>query len=202
VCGLVVVENKLSTLSTAFRELILGIAPKDVHQNNSSLFNLARLCRCAEKSLGRPATTKELEMVFDCWCDRARPFWRPELTREDYWMEFLRVSDYARFGLDEDPLQVAYARARARPLPRVPGVVDERIRLLASMLLELSSIAGGGEFFLPTRKLGQLLGISHVSANSWIGGLRALGFIKRTSPGNAHRSPRYVYIHQLHTIPR
>jgi Bifunctional DNA primase/polymerase, N-terminal len=199
VCGLVVVENKLST---AFREIISGIAPKDVHQNNGSLFNLARLCRSAEKSLGRPTTTKELEMMFDCWCDRARPFWRPELSREDYWMEFLRVSNYARFGLDEDPLQVAYARARARPLPDVPGVVDERIRLLASMLLELSSIAGGGEFYLPTRKLGPLLGISHVSANSWIGGLRALGFIKRTSPGNAHRSPRYVYINQLHTIPR
>ncbi len=199
VCGLVVVDNKLST---AFREVISGIAPRDVHKNNWSLFNLARLCRSAEKSLGRPLTTKELEMMFDCWCDRARHFWRPELSREDYWMEFLRVSNYARFGLDEDPLQVAYARARARPLPDVPGVVDERIRLLASMLLELGSIAGGGEFFLPTRKLGQLLGISHVSANSWIGGLRALGFIKRTSPGNAHRSPRYVYIHQLHTIPR
>jgi hypothetical protein len=194
VCGLVVVDNKLST---AFREVISGIAPKDVHQNNRSLFNLARLCRSAEKSLGRPTTTSELKMVFDYWCDRARPFWRPELSREDYWMEFLRVSNYARFGLDEDPLQVAYARARARPLPDVPGVVDERIRLLASMLLELSLIAGGGEFYLPTRKLGQLLGISHTSANSWIGGLRVLGFIKRTSPGNAHRSPRYVSINQL-----
>jgi hypothetical protein len=199
VCGLVIVDNKLSD---TFREVISGIAPKDVHKNNGSLFNLARLCRSAEKSLRRALTTKELEMVFDCWCDRARPLWRPELSREDYWMEFLRVSTYARLGLDENPLQLAYARARARPLPDVPGVVDERIRLLASMLLELSSVAGGGEFYLPTRKLGQLLGISHVSANSWIGGLRALGVIKRTSPGNAHRSPRYVYINQLHTIPR
>ena len=29
-------------------------------------------------------------------------------------------------------------------------------------------------------------------ANSWIGGLRALGFIKRTRPSNARKSPRYI----------
>jgi len=106
-------------------------------------------------------------------------------------MEFLRVMGYAKFGLDEDPLQLAYHRARAKPLPEVPGVADERIRLLAAMFPELSAITGG-EFFLPTRKVGQLFGISHVIANSWIGGLRGLGFIKRTTPGNAYRSPRYV----------
>jgi hypothetical protein len=189
-CGRVLVKNKLSP---ALREIIIGITPKDIHQNHNSLFNLARLCRSVEKSLGRPATTSELEIVFDYWCDRARPFWRPESSREDYWMEFLRLKSYAKFGLDEDPLQVAYARARTRPLPDVPGVIDERIRLLAAMLPELSSIARGGEFYLPTRKLGKLLGISHASANSWIGGLRALEFIERTSPGNAHRCPRYVY---------
>jgi len=194
VCGLVVVENKLSS---AFREIISGIVPRDVHQNHNSLFNLARLCRSAEKTHGRPVTLKESEMVFDCWCERSRPFWRPESCRDDYWMEFLRLQSYAKFGLDEDPLQLAYFRARARPLPDVPNVRDERIRLLAGMLPELSSIARGGEFYLPTRKVGQLLGISHVSANSWIGGLRALGFIKRTSLGNAHKSPRYILCSKL-----
>jgi hypothetical protein len=108
-------------------------------------------------------------------------------------IEFQRILTYAKVGLDEDPLQFAYARARLRPLPDVPCINDERIRTLAGMFPVLHEITGG-EFFLPTRKVGQLLGITHVSANSWIGGLRALGFIKRTSPGNAHRSPRYVYI--------
>jgi hypothetical protein len=190
VCGLVVLENKLST--APIREIISGIAPKDVHQNHNSLFNLARLCRSAENAVGRPITPKESEMVFDFWCECSRPFWRPESCRDDYWMEFLRLLSYAKLGLDEDPLQLAYARARTRLLPEVPMVSDERIRLLAGMLPELSSIVGGGEFYLPTRKLGQLLGASHVSVNSWIGGLRVLGFIKRTTPGNAHKSPRYV----------
>lgn len=197
-CGLVVVENKLSP---ALREIITGLTPKDVHQNHHSLFLLARLCRTAENRVRRRLTHQELEIVFDCWCDRSRPFWRPELSRDEYMIEFQRLLTYAKIGLDEDPLQLAYARARSRPLPDVPGINDERIRTLAGMFPVLHEITGG-DFFLPTRKVGQLLGISHVSANSWIGGLRALGFIKRTSPGNAQRSPRYVYINQLHTIPR
>jgi hypothetical protein len=186
--GVVVVENKLST---AFKELISGIAPKDVHQNHNSLFRVARLCRTAKNRLQRRLTPQELEMVFDCWCDSSRPFWRPELSRDEYAIEFQRLLSYAKIGLDQDPVQLAYTRARSRPLPDVPGIKDERIRTLAGMFPILQEITGG-DFFLPTRKVGQLFGINHVRANSWIGGLRALGFIKLTAPGNLHKSPHYI----------
>jgi hypothetical protein len=176
---------------------ISQLAPTDYHQNNASLFNLGRLVRGHEKAMGHPATGQELQFIFDRWCVVARRFWRPELTRDDYYAEFLEAYSYARLGLDEDPLAVAISRAKAVPLPQVQGFTDERIRLLAAICPEMQVLTGNSPFFLPTRKLGEVLGVDWTRVARWLRALEKLGVI-RLAPGEVrkrggNRSPRYLY---------
>jgi bifunctional DNA primase/polymerase-like protein len=178
-------------------DLISQIAPKAYHQNNPSLFKLARLVKSYEHSVGRPVTEAELAFVFDRWRLVARHFWRIDSTRDDYYAEFLVACSYARIGLDENPIEVAVSRAKAAPLPQVQGFTDERIRLLVAICRELQQITGATPFFLPTRKLGEILCVHYTKIARW---LRALEFLQiiHLAPGETrkrggNRSPRYYY---------
>jgi hypothetical protein len=175
--------------------IIAKIAPKDFHQNNDSLFNLARLVKSYENAVGRLATKREREFVFDRWAEVSCQFWRPELTRDDYYAEFLMAYSYARMGLTENPLELAASRAKAAPLPEVPGFTNERIRLLVAVCRELQAITGVNPFYLPTRKLGEILGAHWTQVAKWLRALEVLNII-RLAPGEirkrgGNRSPRY-----------
>jgi hypothetical protein len=174
-------------------DLIAQVAPTNYRQNNTSLFKLARLVKSYENAIGRPASQVELESVFDRWCLTARPFWRH--TRDDYWAEFLEAYSYARMGLDENPIELSVCRAKAAPLPQVRGFTDERIRLLVAICREMQQITNS--FFLPTRKLAEILGAHWTHVARWLRALEALGII-HLAPGEVrrrggNRSPRYHY---------
>jgi hypothetical protein len=176
---------------------IAEVAPTACHQNNASLFKLARLVRSYEKVVGRAATNTELELVFDLWCSLSCPFWRSELTRDDYYAEFLMAYSYARIGLTENPLELAVSRAKAAPLPEVPGFTNERIRLLVAICRELQEITGANPFYLPTRKLGDILEAHWTQVAKWLRALEVLDVI-HLAPGEVRkrggaRSPRYHY---------
>jgi hypothetical protein len=176
-------------------DLISQTAPNDFHQNNASLFKLARLVKSYENAVRRVVTERELEAVFDRWSLIARRFWRH--TRDEYYAEFLDACGYARIGLHENPIEVAVSRAKAAPLPQVQGFTDERIRLLVAICREIQEITGANPFFLPTRKLSEILGVHYTQIARW---LRALEFLQiiHLAPGEVrrrggNRSPRYHY---------
>jgi len=182
-------------LETYFsNDLISEIASTDYHQNNCSLFKLARLVKSYEQSVGRAATQRELEFVFDCWCAVAREFWREGSTRDDYYAQFLECYHYAHTGLS---IEVAVSHAKAAPSPEVQGFTDERIRLLVAICREMQEITGAKPFFLPTRTLGEILDVHYSQAARWLRALDGLDIIHlapgevRTRGGN--RCPRYYY---------
>jgi hypothetical protein len=153
------------------------------------------LVRDYEAAKGQVATKEELEFVFDRWCLVARRFWRH--TRDDYWAEFLEACYYARIGLEQDPVESALTRARKMPMPQVAGYTDERVRLLAAICREMRRLVSDNTFFLPTHKLGQLLGAHWSSVARWLVSLQILGVI-RLAPGEVrrrggNRCPRYHY---------
>src|SRR6202035_3542973 len=68
---------------------------------------------------------------------------------------------------------------------------------LVAICREMQQITGANQFFLPTRKLGEILGVHYTKAAGW---LRALEFllIIHLAPGEVRRrgggrSPRYHY---------
>jgi hypothetical protein len=174
-------------------DLISEIAPTDVHQNNTSLLKLARLVKSYEETMGRPATHRELEFVFDRWCSLSHIFWRSGVTRDDYYAEFLEVYSYAHTGLT---IELAVSRAKAAPLPNVEGFKDEKIRLLAAICREMQEITGTEPFFLPTRTLSEILDVHYSQVARWLRVLRVLqvihladGEVRR----GGNRCPRYRY---------
>jgi hypothetical protein len=182
-------------LETYFsNDLISEIAPTDHHQNNGSLFKLARSVKSYEQSVGRAATQRELEFVFDRWSSVADGFWRHGSTRDDYYAEFLECYHYAHTGLS---IEVAVSHAKAAPLPEVQGFTDERIRLLVAICREMQEITGANPFFLPTRTLGEILEVHYSQVARWLRALEVLEIIHlapgevRTRGGN--RCPRYHY---------
>jgi hypothetical protein len=181
----------------AGNDLIAQVAPTDYHHNNASLFKLARLVKSYERVIGRSASELELQFVFDRWSLVARRFWRIGLSRDDYYAEFLEVYAYARIGLDENPIEVAVSRAKNPPLPQVQGFTDERITLLAAICREMQVLVSPNSFFLPTRKLGEILGVHWTQAGRWLRALEVLNII-HLAPGEVRRrggtrSPRYHY---------
>jgi hypothetical protein len=200
-------ENKVVSISAGCLQiqafftdvdLIAQLAPTDYHQNNASLFKLGRLLKSYEHAVGRPATNAELEFVFDRWCPLSRRFWRPGLTRDDYYAEFLEAYSYARIGLDENPIEVAVSRAKAAPLLQVQGFTDERIRLLVAICREMQLLTGSNPFFLPTRKLGEVLGTHWTRVARWLRILEEPLRVIHLAPGEVrmrggNRSPRYHY---------
>jgi hypothetical protein len=101
-------------------------------------------------------------------------------------------------GLDENPIELAISRARSGPLPEVPGFTDERIRLLAAICREMQQITGAAPFFLPTRKLGEILGADFTKVARWLRILENPLQIIHLAPGEVRRrggsrSPRYHY---------
>jgi hypothetical protein len=98
---------------------------------------------------------------------------------------------------NEHPIEVAVSRAKAAPLPQVRGFTDERIRLLVAICREIQLITGANPFFLPTRKLGEILGVHYTNVARWLRALEVLRII-HLAPGDVRRrggsrSPRYHY---------
>jgi hypothetical protein len=188
-------------------DVIAQVAPTDYHQNNASLFKLGRLVKSYENAIGRKATHLELQFLFDRWCFVSRRFWSH--PRDTYYAEFLQACHYARIGLDQNPIELAVHRARRAPLPELPDFTDERIRLLAAICREMQVLTADNPFFLPTRKIGEILGVHHTEAAVW---LRALEFLEiiHLAPGEVrkrggNRSPRYYYgppLQVSETLPR
>jgi len=173
------------------------IVPTDFHQNNSSLFKLAQFVRDYESVVARAASDREKTCVFERWCQAARRFWRPKLSRDDYYAEFLMADSYARIGLSENPLALAVSRAKNAPLPEVKGFTSQGVRLLAAICRELQGITGKSPFFVPTRSLGEILGAHWTTVGNWLRALEILGVI-HLAPGEVRkrgcpRSPRYHY---------
>jgi hypothetical protein len=193
-CGAAASCSSIRAFCTA--DLVSQLVPTDYRQNNTSLFKLARLIKSYEDAIGREATDQERQAVFDRWCRFARRFWRH--SRDDYYAEFLDACHYALIGLDQDPIELAVSRARSDPLPHLVGFTDDRIRLLVAICSEMQRITGGNSFFLPTRKLGEILGAHWTQVARWLWILEKPLQVIHLAPGEVRRpggsrSPRYHY---------
>jgi hypothetical protein len=84
---------------------------------------------------------------------------------------------------------------KSAPLPELPGFTDDRIKLLAAICRELQILTKEHPFFIPTRKIGEILDVHWTLAARWLRALETLGII-RLAPDEVRRRggnhcPRY-----------
>jgi hypothetical protein len=103
-------------------------------------------------------------------------------------------------GLDENPLEMAVTRAVTTSLPEVPGFKGEAIRKLAAICRELQKITGANPFFLPTRRLAEILCVHWSSIARWLRNLCTLRII-HLAPGEVRNVAAFA-VRAITTVGR
>jgi hypothetical protein len=80
----------------------------------------------------------------------------------------------------------------------VQGFTDQRIRLLVAICREMQQVTGANPFFLPTSKLGEILGVHWTQIGRWLRILEKPLQMVHLAPGEVRerggiRCPRYYY---------
>lgn len=119
-------------------EIVKLCAAPDAHTSHRKLFDLARGALSLERGRGRALSESELESFFGKWYEISLPNLRLDLSRRDYFDEFLEACDCAEHGLDESALLTAWGKAKNSGPPIVAAdFKSPRIRQLISLCWHL-----------------------------------------------------------------
>lgn len=184
------------TLIQSLEAAVQRCLPTQTGENNRLLFNLAR----ALLTLKVQRTAFDRDEAFAMWYKKAKPFLRPELTRDDYYLEFLNACKRAKIPLGSAMVAAAWKRANENPLPLPTNVIAIQkpdFRVLCAFCREMQIQAGTGkEWFIAggLRTCAHLLGHkNHSTVETWMGALQQMGVLKTTKKGDAHHATRFIY---------
>lgn len=139
------------------KEILPYCTPTCGHTNHWHIFQLARGMLNLKEYLGRKLTEAELKDAFGIWC-AANKFLRPELSKEEYWVEFWNSYHAAKVPLGQEGLNEAWRRAQERSLP--PEAIESQtplIQRLIALCYQLQLIHGMEPFFLSCRQFSTLI---------------------------------------------
>jgi hypothetical protein len=183
-------------------ELIDRCIAAEQHQTDAYLFKLARGVLALIEA--NKIEEGEIIAIFDEWHSRSRQagVLRPELSRDDYLVQFMSKRNYANVPLDSPgTLERAWNAAKTSQVPKIAThyFQTKEMRLSVSLLRELGRIADPFPFYLSVRKLAGLLGHNnHSTAAVWLSAFRSLKIIKEVEKGAGDRASRYLYLHPLY----
>lgn len=197
VANVMCVRPSVFTLINSVEDAVNKCLPNKIHTNNLRLFDLARALLTL-KQQGIPCDHDE---VFELWFAPASPFLRPDLTKEDYYLEFMKACHRAKYPLGSSKVAAAWERANLNLLPlppKVMGIQKPDFRLLCAFFREMQAGEGSGNIWFVAggqRACAKLLGHkSHSTVETWIGALHTMKVIKTVKPGDAHHATRFLYL--------
>ncbi len=163
--------------------------------NNECMFNICRLLRTVERKIERKLQLKEIRQMFDHWAARSARYFRPELSTEDYFAEFLTIYDATKYAHDESPVAAAYALAlKAPPPPGHEKLETDDFKLLAGVCYQLQLLEGDN-FYLSCRTAAKFFKtVSYKTLWVRLKYLIRLGVIKEVEKGRTGKASVYEYI--------
>jgi hypothetical protein len=169
--------------------------PTGPGRRNEQVFVLARALKALPHI--NDADPKALRSVVQKWHQQALPYITTK-PFEETWIDFLKAWPKVRFPLGAIPMAIVMERVNNSPLP----VESERfeqpeLKRLLALCRELQRSCRNAPFFLSCRKAGELLGVTHMTANRWLFLLVAEGLLKLDSKGDEYRASRYRYLPEL-----
>ena len=169
--------------------------PNKKRENNACLFKLARAIKTLEVK-GQIFDLPKLESVFNQWHTEAHEFLREGQTKEDYYLEFMNACQRAKFPLGGAKVATAFEQAKTQPFPAESMRFENPdMRLLIAFLKQMQAMQGAEPFFITVRDCAALLGHkTHATAQTWLGALTKLKFIRVAQPGNTRQATRYFYV--------
>jgi hypothetical protein len=178
-------------------DAVRAAVPLKEHENHHRLFTLARAIKALELKRGSKFTVSEMKKLFEKWHELAKPFARADLSKDDYWFEFLEGYENAEHPLGIDVVAAAWEAARAKPLPpEAMQFETEEVRRVVSLCRELQALRPGSPFFLSVRTVQRLLGHeTHATVSRWLRGLARSGVLEVIKQGSqqSRQATRFRY---------
>lgn len=190
-----VIEATAGTINN-LEDVLRICVPTKVHQNNDLLFKLARGVLNLERLEQQPYSLAQRLDVFNKWYSRSTSNLRPELSKNDYMIEFLNATKKAKRPLGGNAVDEAWSLAQSEPPPPEASMFEDKEKqLLVALCYQLQIQNGSNPFFLSSRVCQRLLGLKdHFIAGKWLDALQVMEIIKLEEKGNAMRASRYRYV--------
>lgn len=182
-----------SPIRDEIERAIVATLPTGPGRRNKAVFEFCRYLK------GIPALSAvepgELREIVLEWHLRALAFAQttsPEETLADFFRGWPKV----KFAADESPLRMLFDEALTEPLPhcceRYPTY---EVKMLVALCRKLHHHWQPAPFPLACRNAGELLNVSHVTANGWLYLLTTDGVLKLEETGSQQkrRASRYRY---------
>ena len=166
---------------------------KKPNTSNKQLHELAREIKGVEKKRGYKMRVIQYKAIYQKWERDSRPFLRPG---HDYFTELLAKLNCVTVPKRET-LQAAFDRAKRREPPsKVLIVLNEGVRLLASLCRELQEMAGDQPIMLHQMSIAKLFGHSHHrNISNWIKALKTLEVLQAADTAIPRaKAARYFYL--------
>jgi hypothetical protein len=161
---------------------ILATLPTGPGQRHGCVFVLVRRLKALPHLA--EAGPENLKAIVHRWHQLALPFIRTRSFVET-WRDFVDGWGLVKYPHGSGPVEALLARALAEPLPTAALAYErDGVRHLVALCHQLQQRAGSDPFFLGCRTAGKVLGVSHVTAWSWLRVLQDDGILERTLKGS------------------
>ncbi len=153
--------------------------PGDYDRADNLLFRLAREWKALASDDDCPVGVREFVRH---WFDAGGH--TVEGSFDVVWLCFLVACESVKFPKGTGPVELAMEAAKGEPWPSAAlRFEDERVRLLVSVCCKLQLLSGPSPFYLSCRMAGELIGVSHDTANVLLRGLGREGILDEIAKG-------------------
>ena len=175
--------------------------PERHRETNLCLFRLARALLSLKIHLGRSLSEREQAEAFDQWFERSSALGFLSRGLSYYRDKFELDCAKAKVALGTGSILAAWSLVQSEPLPPEvelfdPSECHQRLLVALAYQLHRQSQVTGEEWFIPCRKAGPLLGVSHTEAAGYLKQLRERGVIDVLRGHTRLRATRYIYVSQ------
>jgi hypothetical protein len=197
-------EISVSTVSSVFpppkhispspeiQKAVAATVPSTGGVRHRCIFNFARHLKAIPELVD--ADDETLRPYVEWWHEVALPVITTK-PFEETWYDFRNAWDSVQFPAGEGRLDLMYAKAMSKPIPKCAEKYQQpQLRALVALCRELQRAAGKDPFFLAGRTAAEQIGVEHKVAWRWIKMLCMDRVLQLAERGTRHHASEYLYL--------
>jgi hypothetical protein len=185
-----------------WEEAIEKALPTTTHTSHKLLFKLNGALLAFEHTTKTKIADNEWREIFSGWYKRAQRFLNPEMTEEEYYIEFRDAKRNIKYPLTENEVDAAWKKSAAQTNPpeaQEAGLKSPNLIRFIAFCRELQILNGNKPFYLsPYTVMTLFKQQSHSTAASWLGGLCDLKILSVVERGDFAKRRATSYKFNFH----
>lgn len=186
-----------SSLPTAVQnlsidEVIHSTIPTGPGQRWRCLFVFVRTLKAMPEYAESEAV--DLLPIVRRWHQAAFPYTSKKHDVDDTLSDFVAAWKSAHYAINQGPLAVAWERSQEMSKLAVLRDYGDKLNSLALLCAALQQQHPEKSFFLDSRSVGRICGLSHTRILKYLGLLQELGVLERTKKGSKGKASEYRWV--------